>query len=125
MNTSFYVMNRALTKLILNKTLYKLYFGRKPNNSHFYIFGCKCYAHNNDKGNFDKFDYKFDESFFIRYSSSSKTFSVFNKKTLKIKESIHVVFDKFSSNDNRWKNEKDQGDWMTSHTQPPQERTSR
>ena len=37
-----YDMNRALIKPILNKTSYELYFGRKPNISHFHVFGCKC-----------------------------------------------------------------------------------
>ena len=55
-------MNRALIRPILNKTPYELYFRRKPNISHFHIFGCKCYVHNNDKDNLDKFDPKSDEA---------------------------------------------------------------
>ena len=92
-------MNRVLIRFILNKTSYELYFRRKPNNSHFYIFGCKCYVHNNGKDNIDKFDIKFDKALFIGYSSFSKPFHVFNKKTLKIEESIHIVFYEFSSSD--------------------------
>ena len=64
-------MNRELIRSILNKTPYELYFGKKPNISHFCIFGYKCYVYNNGKDNLDKFDSKFDETLFIRYSSSS------------------------------------------------------
>ena len=58
--------------------------GRKVNISHFHIFGCKCYVYNNGKENLDKFDPKFDEAWFIGYSSSSKAFCVFSQSTLKI-----------------------------------------
>ena len=77
-NIAYYEMNKALIIPIFNKTPYKLYFGRKPNISHFYIFGCKCFVHNNGKDNLDKYDSKSYEAFFIDYSSSSKPFHIFN-----------------------------------------------
>ena len=48
---------------------------------------------NNDKERLEKFDVKSDEAIFFGYSSSSKAFRVFNKRTLVVEESIHVVFD--------------------------------
>ena len=39
-----------------------------------------------------KFDAKSDEAIFLGYSTSSKAYRVFNKKTLTIEESIHVTF---------------------------------
>ena len=66
-NTTCYIMNRALIRPILNKTPYELYFGRKPNISHLHI-GYKCYVHNNGKDNLDKFDPKSDKAWFLRYS---------------------------------------------------------
>nr|GEW16765.1 retrovirus-related Pol polyprotein from transposon TNT 1-94 [Tanacetum cinerariifolium] len=39
-----------------------------------------------------KFDAKGDEGYFVRYSLSSKAFRVFNKRTKKIKENLHVDF---------------------------------
>ena len=63
--------------------------------------------HNNGKDNLDKFDSKSNEALFIRYSSSSKAFRVCNKKILKIGKSIHVVFNEFSSSDDRLKEEED------------------
>ena len=100
-NIASYVMNRTLIRSILNKTPYDIYSGRKPKISHFHIFGCKCNVHNNGKDNLDKFDSKSNEALFIGYFSSSKTFHVFNKRNLKIEESIHVIFYEFSFNDDR------------------------
>ena len=41
--------------------------------------------------------FRSDEAIFLGYSSTSKAFRVFNKRTLIVEESIHVVFDE--SND--------------------------
>jgi len=59
-NTSCYALNRALIRPILKKTPYKLYKGRKPNISHFKVFGCKCFVLNNGKDNIDA---KVDDAF--------------------------------------------------------------
>ena len=99
-NMACYIMNRAPSRPILSKTPYEFYFGRKLNISHINIFGCKCYVHNNSKDNLDKFDSKFDEAWFIGYSSS-----------------MHVVFDEFFSSGDRLIKDKDQGDWINIHTQ--------
>ena len=77
-NMACYIINRALIRPILNKTTYELYFERLLNISHLHVFRCKCYIHNNGKDNLDKFDPKSDKSWFLGYSSSSKTFRVFN-----------------------------------------------
>nr|KYP50880.1 hypothetical protein KK1_027345 [Cajanus cajan] len=39
------------------------------------------------------FDAKVDEGVFIGYSTTSKAYSVFNKRTLVVEESIHLTFD--------------------------------
>ena len=62
MNIACYILNRALIKPILKKTPYKLCFERKPNVSHFHVFGCKCFVHNNGKDDLGKFDAKVDEA---------------------------------------------------------------
>jgi hypothetical protein len=48
----------------------------------------------NNKDSFRKFDAKFDEGIFLSYSFTSKAYKVYNHRTLVVKESIHVVFDK-------------------------------
>ena len=74
MNIACYILNKALIRPILKKTTYKLYFERKPNVSHFHIFGCKCFVHNNGKDDLCKFDAKADEALFLGYSSRSKAY---------------------------------------------------
>src|SRR3954468_5133787 len=92
-STACYVGNRVIIRPILKKTPYELFKGRKPNISHFHIFGCKCFILNNDKDNLGKFDEKSDEGIFLGYSLSSKAYRIYNKRTLTIEESIHVSFD--------------------------------
>jgi len=48
----------------------------------------------NNKDSFGKFDAKFDEGIFLSYSFTSKAYKVHNHRTLVVKESIYVVFDK-------------------------------
>ena len=48
---------------------------------------------NNSKDDLRKFDFRSDEGVFVGYSSSSKAYRVFNKRTLYIEGSFHVVFD--------------------------------
>lgn len=48
---------------------------------------------NNDKNDLRKFDTRSDESVFVCYSFSSKAYRDFSKRTLCIKESVHVIFD--------------------------------
>ena len=81
-----------MTRPIIKKTLYKIWNERKPNIYYFHVFGCKCFALNNGKDNLKKFDAKSEEVIFLGYSTSSKTYRVFNKKTLIVEESIHIIF---------------------------------
>ena len=76
----------------LNKTPYEIWEGRKPNISHLHIFGCKCFVHNNGKDQLRTFQAKADDAIFLGYSTTSKAYRVFNKRSLVVEESIHVVF---------------------------------
>ena len=96
-NTACYILNCTLIRPILKKTSYELWKGRKSNIIFFHIFGYRCFVLNNGKERLKKFDTKFVEAIFLDYSSSSKAFRVFNKRTLVVKESIHVVF--YETND--------------------------
>lgn len=71
-----------MISLITNKTPYELFRGRKPNVSHLRTFGCKCFVHNNGKRNLGKFDERSDEAVFLGYANNSKTYRVYNKRTL-------------------------------------------
>ena len=69
-----------------------MYYDRIPKISYFKIFGSKCFLLNT-KDNLDKFDSKSDESIFLGYSSRSKAYRIFNKRTSCIEESLHIAFD--------------------------------
>ena len=47
----------------------------------------------NKKDNLGKFDPKSDVGIFIGYSNSSKAYTVYNKRTLVVEESMYVMFD--------------------------------
>nr|GFA28724.1 hypothetical protein [Tanacetum cinerariifolium] len=55
-----------------------------------------CYVQNrvlvNKSHNLGKFEEKGDEGYFIGYSMSSKAFRVFNKRTRRVEENLHVEF---------------------------------
>ena len=64
---------------------------------HLRVFGCKCYVHNNGKEPLGKFDPRSDETIFLGYSSHSKAYKVFNKRTICVEESVHVLLDETNS----------------------------
>ncbi|GJY62062.1 retrovirus-related pol polyprotein from transposon TNT 1-94 [Tanacetum coccineum] len=65
-STACYVHNRVLVTKPHNKTPYELLHG--------------------------KFDEKDDEGFFVGYSINSKAFRVFNTRTRKVEENLHINF---------------------------------
>nr|GFA35844.1 retrovirus-related Pol polyprotein from transposon TNT 1-94 [Tanacetum cinerariifolium] len=64
----------------------------KPSVKFFYIFGSTCYIVR-DGENLDKMKEKGDECIFVEYSTQSRAYRVFDKRTRVIMESIHVNFD--------------------------------
>ena len=93
-NTACYVLNRSLIRPILKKTSYELYEKKKLDISYFKIFGCHYFILINDKEKLDQLNAKSDEGIFLDYSSSTKAYKVFNRRTLVIEESIYIVFNK-------------------------------
>jgi len=59
---------------------------------YFRTFGSKCYILR-DRENLGKFDPKSDEGIFLGYSTNSRAYRVFNKRTETVMESINVVID--------------------------------
>nr|GFB08828.1 hypothetical protein [Tanacetum cinerariifolium] len=74
-----------------NKTLYELFNGRSPAIGFLKPFGCHVMILNT-LDNLGKFEEKEDEGYFIGYSMSSKAFMVFNKRTRRVEENLHVEF---------------------------------
>nr|GEW95419.1 hypothetical protein [Tanacetum cinerariifolium] len=74
-----------------NKTLYELFNERSHAIGFLRPFGCHVMILNT-LDHLGKFDAKGDEGYFVGYSLSSKAFRVFNKRTKKIEENLHVNF---------------------------------
>nr|GEY11092.1 hypothetical protein [Tanacetum cinerariifolium] len=90
-NTACYVQNRVLVNKSHNKTPYELFNGRTPSIRFLKPFGCHVMILNT-LDNLKKFEAKGDEGYFNRYSMSSKAFRVFNKRTKRVEENMHVDF---------------------------------
>jgi hypothetical protein len=91
-NTACYYINRLYCHPLLEKTLYELLHGRKPNISYFRVFGCKCYILK--KGTrLEKFDKRYDEGFLLGYSTTSKAYRVWNNSSDILEEVHDVQFD--------------------------------
>ncbi|GKC91442.1 hypothetical protein Tco_1152091 [Tanacetum coccineum] len=74
-----------------NKTPYELFRGIKPALSFMKPFGCHVTILNT-LDSLGKFDGKSDEGFFVGYSLSSKAFRVYNTRTKKVEENLHIRF---------------------------------
>nr|GEU90225.1 hypothetical protein [Tanacetum cinerariifolium] len=90
--TACFTQNHSLVIPRHEKTPYHIINDRKPLVKFFYIFGSICYIIR-DGENLDKMKEKGDECIFVGYSNQSRDYSVFNKRTRVIMESIHVNFD--------------------------------
>ena len=88
-NTSCHIGNRIFFREGTKKTAYEIWNGKKPRMKYFQVFGSKCYILN-DWENLRKFDAKNDEGICLRYSTTSRAYRVFNKRTKTIMESINV-----------------------------------
>ena len=93
LHTTCYVINRVTIRSLLSKTPYELYEGRKPNVSHFEKFWLQMFYSKQWKHLISKINAKSDEIIFMGYALNSKTYRVFNKTSLIVEESIHVIFD--------------------------------
>ncbi|GJT72391.1 retrovirus-related pol polyprotein from transposon TNT 1-94 [Tanacetum coccineum] len=90
-NTACYVPNRVLITKPHNKTPYELLVGRSPNLDFMRPFGCLVTILNT-LDHLGKFEGKADEGFLVGYSVNSKAFKVFNSRTRKVEENLHVKF---------------------------------
>ncbi|GKD76008.1 putative ribonuclease H-like domain-containing protein, partial [Tanacetum coccineum] len=86
-NTACYVLNRVLVTKPQNKTPYELLIGNSPSISFMRPFGCPLTILNT----LDSLG-KFDEGYFLGYSTTSKAFRVYNKRTKRVEENLHINF---------------------------------
>ncbi|GKE39346.1 retrovirus-related pol polyprotein from transposon TNT 1-94 [Tanacetum coccineum] len=90
--TACYTQNRSIIIPTYEKTAYHIINDRKPLIRHLHIFGCTCYL-TRDGENLDKMKEKEDPCILVGYSTLSKGYRVYNKRTRLIVESIHIKFD--------------------------------
>nr|GEW89803.1 hypothetical protein [Tanacetum cinerariifolium] len=83
-NTTCYVLNRALVTKPHNKTPYELIRGSLITRHHVTIL--------NTRDNLGKFEGKDNEGYFVRYSMVSKAMRVFNKRTSIVEETLNIRF---------------------------------
>ncbi|GJV36925.1 retrovirus-related pol polyprotein from transposon TNT 1-94, partial [Tanacetum coccineum] len=90
--TACYTQNISIIIPTHEKMEYHIINGRKPSIKHLHIFGCTCYL-TRDGENLDKMKEKGDPCILVGYSTQSKGYRVYNKRTRLIVESIHLRFD--------------------------------
>ncbi|GJS95852.1 retrovirus-related pol polyprotein from transposon TNT 1-94 [Tanacetum coccineum] len=90
--TACYTQNRSIIIPTHEKTAYHIINDRKPLIKHLHIFGCTCYLTRYGE-NLDKMKEKRDLCILVGYSTQSKGYRVYNKRTQLIVESIHLRFD--------------------------------
>nr|GEW71089.1 hypothetical protein [Tanacetum cinerariifolium] len=90
--TACYTQNRSIVRLRHDKTPYELLHNKLHDLSFLYVFGALCYP-TNDNENLGKLQPKADIGIFIGYAPTKKAFRIYNRRTKRIVETIHVDFD--------------------------------
>nr|GFC54130.1 retrovirus-related Pol polyprotein from transposon TNT 1-94 [Tanacetum cinerariifolium] len=94
--TACFTQNHSIIYLRHGKTLYELLHSKLPDLSFFYVFGALCYP-TNDSENLSKLQPKADIGIFIGYAPTKKSFRIYNRRTRRIVETIHVDFDELTA----------------------------
>nr|GEX30684.1 integrase, catalytic region, zinc finger, CCHC-type, peptidase aspartic, catalytic [Tanacetum cinerariifolium] len=90
--TACFTQNRSIIRLQHGKTPYDLLHSKLPDLSFFHVFGAHSYP-TNDSENLGKLQPKADIGIFIGYAPTKKAFRIYNRRTRRIVETIHVDFD--------------------------------
>nr|GEZ46881.1 hypothetical protein [Tanacetum cinerariifolium] len=94
--TTCFTQNRSIIRLRHGKTPYELMYSKLPDLSFFHVFGALCYP-KNDSENLGKLQPKADIGIFIGYAPTKKAFRIYNRRTRRIIETIHVDFDELTA----------------------------
>ncbi|GKA76278.1 retrovirus-related pol polyprotein from transposon TNT 1-94 [Tanacetum coccineum] len=78
------------------KTPYDLLHDRKPDLSFLHVFGALCYP-TNDSEYLGKLKAKANVGIFIGYAPAKKSYRIYNRRTRRIIETIHVDFDELTA----------------------------
>nr|GEY55578.1 hypothetical protein [Tanacetum cinerariifolium] len=94
--TACYTQNRSIIRLRHEKTPYELLHNKLPDLSFLHVFGALCYP-TNDSENLGKLQPKADIRIFNGYAPIKKAFRIYNRRTRRIVETIHVDFDELTA----------------------------
>nr|GEZ36913.1 hypothetical protein [Tanacetum cinerariifolium] len=94
--TACYTQNQSIVQLRHGKTPYELLLNKLPDLSFLYVFGTLCYL-TNDSENLGKLQPKANIRIFIGYAPTKKAFQIYNRRTRRIVETIHVDFDELTA----------------------------
>nr|GFC47148.1 hypothetical protein [Tanacetum cinerariifolium] len=94
--TAYFTQNRSIVRLRHGKTPYELMHNKQPDLSFFHVFGALCYP-TNDSENIGKLQPKAGIGIFIGYAPTKKAFRIYNRRTRRIVETIHVDFDELTA----------------------------
>nr|GEX85544.1 hypothetical protein [Tanacetum cinerariifolium] len=94
--TACFTQNRSIIRLRHGKTPYELLHNKLPDLSYLYVFGPLCYP-TNDSEDLGKLQPKADIGIFIGYAPTMKAFRIYNRRTRRIVETIHVDFDELTA----------------------------
>ncbi|GJX94516.1 retrovirus-related pol polyprotein from transposon TNT 1-94 [Tanacetum coccineum] len=78
--TTCYTQYRSIIISTHDKTTYHIINDRKPSIRHLHIFGCTCYLTRDDE-NLDKMKEKGDPCILMGYSTQTKGYRIYNKRT--------------------------------------------
>ncbi|GJS02285.1 retrovirus-related pol polyprotein from transposon TNT 1-94 [Tanacetum coccineum] len=92
--TACFTQNRPLVQTCFSKTRYELVNNLKPDRK--YLRVCLCCLLN-DRDDLGRLKQNGDIGVFINYSTHSQAFKIYNKRTRKIIETIHVRFDEITT----------------------------
>ncbi|GJU57209.1 retrovirus-related pol polyprotein from transposon TNT 1-94 [Tanacetum coccineum] len=93
--TACYTQNRSLIHTHYCKTPYELVHDKKLDLTFFRVFGALCYPRN-DNEDLRKLQPTADIGIFVGYAPSRKGYRIYNKRTRRIMETIHVQFDELT-----------------------------
>ncbi|GKF96064.1 retrovirus-related pol polyprotein from transposon TNT 1-94 [Tanacetum coccineum] len=85
-----------MKRLRHGKTPYELLHNKPLDLLYLHVFGALCYPMN-DNDNLGKLQPKADIGIFIGYTPTKKAFRIYNRRTRRIIETIHVDFDELTA----------------------------
>nr|GEX28806.1 retrovirus-related Pol polyprotein from transposon TNT 1-94 [Tanacetum cinerariifolium] len=94
--TACYTQNSSIIRLHHGKTPYDLLHNKPPGLSFLHVFCALCYP-TNDSENLSKLQPKAEIGIFIGYAPTKKAFQIYNRRTRRIIETIHVDFDELTA----------------------------